>query len=88
MISRDIFLIFSVSMLNSHGFTNPKLFSPNLLLVLISSKKDLLSENERILKNAKSAKATNFFYQKAKINNSGFMKTRFKKAFHEQIKIY
>ena len=43
-----------------------------------------MSENERILKNAKSAKATNFFYQKAKINNSGFMKTRFKKAFHDQ----
>ena len=70
-------------------FYESQFFLPtNLLLVLISSKKDLLSENERILKNAKSAKATNFFYQKAKINNSGFMKTRFKKAFHEQIKIY
>ena len=45
MISRDIFLIFSVSMLNSHGFTNPKLFSPNLLLVLISSKQIFIWES-------------------------------------------
>ena len=36
----------------------------------------------------KLLKKSIFFYQKAKINNSGFMKTRFKKAFHEQIKIY